>query len=84
MPKKQTRRSISMSSATYNKLKSYCVANERSMSSVVEELVKEFIGKNVTEWAGTTPTPPSEAKDTRPPPTKPEPGGRSEGNIKQF
>ena len=84
MAKNQSRRSISISGATYSKLKSYCLANDRSMSSVVEELVKEFIGREVTDWSGSSPTPPSDIKDTRPPPTKPEPVGRGEGNIKQF
>jgi hypothetical protein len=38
----QTRRSISLSHVVYNRLKDYCLANKKSMSGVVEEIVLKF------------------------------------------
>ena len=92
MAKKQTRRSISIRGETYTRLKSFCLAEGKSMSSVVEDLVVEFLSSAVTKWEGSPPTPPVEIKKdptpsyndkTRPPPTKPE-GKRSGGNVRQF
>ncbi len=46
MAKKQTRRSISVSQDTYNRLKSYCETNGISMSQFVEMRVGDFLGRN--------------------------------------
>src|SRR6185295_15903725 len=57
MAKKQTRRSISVSRTTYERLKAFCEANNISMSQFVETRVGDFLG----EGTGTTnvvPTPP--------------------------
>ncbi len=44
MAKKQTRRSISVSRTTYERLKSFCEANGVSMSQFVETRVGDFLG----------------------------------------
>ena len=44
MAKKQTRRSISVSRVTYERLKSFCEANNISMSQFVEQRVGESLG----------------------------------------
>ena len=44
MAKKQTRRSISVSRATYERLKAFCEANNISMSQFVETRVGDFLG----------------------------------------
>ena len=44
MAKKQTRRSISVSRVTYERLKSFCEANNISMSQFVEARVGESLG----------------------------------------
>jgi hypothetical protein len=49
MAKKQTRRSISVSRTTYERLKSFCEANNISMSQFVEARVGESLG---SEGAG--------------------------------
>jgi hypothetical protein len=60
MAKKQTRRSISVSRTTYERLKAFCESNNISMSQFVETRVGDFLGSN----EGTTtvdvirPTPP--------------------------
>ena len=46
MAKKQTRRSISVSKFTYERLKAYCETNGISMSHFVEERVGDFLGRN--------------------------------------
>ena len=46
MAKKQTRRSISVSRATYERLKAFCEANNTSMSQVVEKRVEDFLGSD--------------------------------------
>jgi hypothetical protein len=62
MAKKQTRRSISVSRSTYERLKAFCEANNISMSQFVETRVGDFLGEGV---ATTTlipthqPTPPA-------------------------
>ena len=43
MAKKQTRRSISVSRTTYERLKAFCEANNISMSQFVETRVGEFL-----------------------------------------
>jgi hypothetical protein len=45
MAKKQTRRSISVSRTTYEKLKSFCETNGISMSQFVENRVGDFLGE---------------------------------------
>ena len=58
MAKKQTRRSISVSRTTYERLKAFCEANNVSMSQFVESRVGDFL--NVSEPAlpaGLTPRP---------------------------
>ena len=44
MAKKQTRRSISVSRTTYERLKNFCEANNISMSQFVETRVGDFLG----------------------------------------
>jgi hypothetical protein len=44
MAKKQTRRSISVSRATYERLRTYCETNQISMSQFVESRVGDFFG----------------------------------------
>lgn len=44
MAKKQTRRSISVSRSTYERLKAFCEANNVSMSQLVETRVNDFLG----------------------------------------
>jgi hypothetical protein len=46
MAKKQTRRSISVSRTTYERLKAFCEANNISMSQLVETRVNDFLGDN--------------------------------------
>ena len=46
MAKKQTRRSISVSRNTYERLKAYCETTGVSMSSFVEERVGDFLGRS--------------------------------------
>jgi hypothetical protein len=64
MAKKQTRRSISLSRTTYERLKAFCEVNEISMSQFVETRVGDFLGrtaagaaKPVSPAADTVPTP---------------------------
>jgi hypothetical protein len=46
MAKKQTRRSISVSRSTYERLKSYCDTQGISMSQFVESRVGDFLGRS--------------------------------------
>jgi hypothetical protein len=72
MAKKQTRRSISVSRTTYERLKAFCEANNISMSQFVETRVGDFLGSNdgMTTLIPTTPRPmPSPAP--RPVPSAP-------------
>jgi hypothetical protein len=58
MAKKQTRRSISVSRTTYEKLKAFCETNNISMSQFVETRVGDFLGEGgTTSIAPTTPKP---------------------------
>lgn len=68
MAKKQTRRSISVSRVTYERLKAFCETNNISMSQFVETRVGDFLtdGTPVT----VTPTAPREHVAT-PAPVKP-------------
>ena len=47
MPRKQTRRSISVSGPTYERLKAYCESTSQSMSGVTERLLLGDLGKPV-------------------------------------
>ena len=51
MAKKQTRRSISVSRTTYERLKSFCETNIISMSQFVETRVGDFLGGDGTVTA---------------------------------
>jgi hypothetical protein len=55
MAKKQTRRSISVSRTTYERLKAFCETNNISMSQLVETRVNDFLGAG--EVAPATPMP---------------------------
>jgi hypothetical protein len=54
MAKKQTRRSISVSRTTYERLKAFCETNNISMSQLVETRVNDFLGPG--ELAGASGT----------------------------
>ncbi len=45
MAKRQTRRSISLSRTTYERLKTYCETNGMSMSQFIERRVGDFLGR---------------------------------------
>ena len=55
MAKKQTRRSISVSRTTYEKLKSFCEVNNISMSQFVETRVGDFLGEAPAATPAVTP-----------------------------
>jgi len=57
MAKKQTRRSISVSRTTYERLKAFCEANNISMSQLVETRVNDFLGEGASTVTTTTPLP---------------------------
>jgi hypothetical protein len=48
MAKKQTRRSISVSKGTYERLKTYCEANGISMSQFIERRVGDYLSCSQT------------------------------------
>ncbi len=52
MAKKQTRRSISVSRTTYERLKAFCEANNISMSQFVETRVGDFLGEGQSPGSG--------------------------------
>jgi hypothetical protein len=60
MAKKQTRRSISVSRTTYERLKAFCESNNISMSQFVETRVGDFLGQGEgnTTLEITRPAPP--------------------------
>jgi hypothetical protein len=68
MAKKQTRRSISVSRTTYERLKSFCETNNISMSQFVEARVGDFLGEGAA--TGTTSIVPSTPRPTMPAPVK--------------
>jgi len=49
MAKKQTRRSISVSGNTYERLKAYCETNGVSMSQFIEQRVGDFLGRKAPQ-----------------------------------
>jgi len=75
MAKKQTRRSISVSRTTYERLKAFCETNNISMSQFVETRVGDFLGGEAPTTIVPTqprPTTPVPAKPAAPSPAKPE------------
>ena len=69
MAKKQTRRSISVSRTTYERLKSFCEANGVSMSQFVETRVGDFLGGDAPPASAPAPAPaPMRAMSAPPPP----------------
>ena len=70
MAKKQTRRSISVSRTTYEKLKAFCETNNISMSQFVETRVGDFLGEGAT--TAITPTTPKPTIPAKPAPVKSE------------
>ncbi len=76
MAKKQTRRSISVSRTTYERLKAFCETNNISMSQLVENRVNDFLGGDGPAPA-TTPRPSAPTPAPRPmmpsTPTAPKP-----------
>ena len=79
MAKKQTRRSISVSRTTYERLKAFCETNNISMSQFVETRVGDFLGGDapVTAIIPSQPRPaaPAPAKPASPSPIKSETQG---------
>ena len=74
MAKKQTRRSISVSRTTYERLKAFCESNNISMSQFVETRVGDFLGQN----DGTTTVIPTTPRPAQPAPVRPgSPSGSS-------
>lgn len=58
MAKKQTRRSISVSRTTYERLKAFCEANNVSMSQLVETRVNDFLGDSPAATPAPVPSTP--------------------------
>ena len=72
MAKKQTRRSISVSRTTYERLKAFCESNNISMSQFVETRVGDFLGGD--GGAGTVElNRPAAPRPTSPTPASPSP-----------
>jgi hypothetical protein len=46
MAKKQTRRSVSLSRVTYERIKAFCELNDVSMSEFVETRIGDFLGRS--------------------------------------
>jgi hypothetical protein len=80
MAKKQTRRSISVSRTTYERLKAFCESNNISMSQFVETRVGDFLGGDsaptveLNRPAAPRPTIPS--APSAPSPSIPRPGAQ--------
>lgn len=66
MAKKQTRRSISVSRVTYERLKAFCEANNVSMSQLVETRVNDFLGDQPAGVPRDQPDYPGRSSGTRP------------------
>lgn len=58
MAKKQTRRSISVSRTTYERLKTFCETNNISMSQFVETRVGDFLGEGASQSSTIVPAQP--------------------------
>jgi hypothetical protein len=76
MAKKQTRRSISVSRTTYERLKAFCEANNISMSQLVETRVNDFLGGDVVLPSPSPISHPSIQRDRPMPSTSPAPAPR--------
>src|SRR5437764_13612162 len=72
MAKKQTRRSISVSRTTYERLKAFCEANHISLSQFVEVRVGDFLTHEPTPAAPSRPTQPAMPRPVVPIPPKSE------------
>jgi hypothetical protein len=59
MAKKQTRRSISVSRSTYERLKAFCETSGISMSQFVEGRVGDFLGRSARPEPTVTPSAPA-------------------------
>ena len=70
MAKKQTRRSISVSRTTYERLKAFCETNSISMSQLVETRVNDFLGESSEGSEGRLP---ASMPAPRPAPAAPRP-----------
>ena len=83
MAKKQTRRSISVSRTTYERLKAFCEANNISMSQLVETRVNDFLGEGSVIIPASNPTPSTGLgpRPTMPPAPRPSPSIGSIGSI---
>jgi hypothetical protein len=75
MAKKQTRRSISVSRTTYERLKAFCEANNISMSQFVETRVGDFLGEGSVTVTTTVPSAPRPAPAPSAPRPQPAPTG---------
>ena len=73
MAKKQTRRSISVSRTTYERLKAFCEANNISMSQFVETRVGDFLETDPAEQPArpSTPAPAAPQRTATIPPVAP-------------
>ncbi len=71
MAKKQTRRSISVSRTTYERLKAFCETNNISMSQLVETRVNDFLGTSDVAPAPSPPFRPAAPRPAMAPPPKP-------------
>jgi hypothetical protein len=81
MAKKQTRRSISVSRTTYERLKAFCEANNVSMSQLVETRVNDFLGDGVpaaTTIPSSIPAAPRPVAPVAPRPMMPAPTPKQE------
>ena len=67
MAKKQTRRSISVSRTTYERLKAFCEVNNISMSQFVETRVGDFLGEGRSIDPGATIVPATPRPTSAPP-----------------
>jgi len=70
MAKKQTRRSISVSRVTYERLKAFCEANNISMSQLVETRVNDFLGEPTNPLPRPAPSVPRPIAPVSPPAPK--------------
>lgn len=77
MAKKQTRRSISVSRTTYERLKAFCEANNVSMSQLVETRVNDFLGEGAPVTT-TIPSAPRPVAPAAPRPASPAPTPKQE------
>ncbi|MCP4444808.1 MAG: hypothetical protein GY811_05610 [Myxococcales bacterium] len=73
MAKKQTRRSISVSRGTYERLKAYCETNQISMSQFVERRVGDYLGRSgaAPQPAPSAPSAPRAARPAATPANEP-------------